>query len=584
MNPHLNRGLILLQQDRFEQAIEELQQALLNDPNDAYAMSLLAICWSSLSQYAKAEEAAANAISLAPDSAYSFYAASVVSMERRDFGKARKEIVQAIQIDPYNADYFSHLAVIEIQNKDWQRATEIAEKGLELDPEHVECSNFRALALTKLGRRDEAGASINSTLQFAPDDAFSHANMGWELLHKGKAKEALPHFKEALRLQPEMEYARTGIVEAMKGQFFIYRIFLSWLLFCGQLKGKYLVGMVLGGYVGFRICMSLLKTNPGLKWILMPIIGLYLGFVLMTWVAMPLFNLLLRTSKLGRMVLSQEEKRTSTWVGLALLSTAVCLLGWMFTGSYNWLSVALSSALTIPALSSYYSSEEGWPRALHGLLILVLMILGSIFLIGMFGNLFIGGAIGRAFEIVGLMADVPFLFLAIASQFGVNFLVMANPRKGTHAAKLTWIIGGSIVAVLLGVFLLLAAAVFYSAIVSPSEFTREVGNRSELIPPLRLDYQPMADERWAAIEQIEDRSDQLSQFGFQKAGTYSHDCHGEISTRFFLHENEQWIASISENHKTSKLNISFIARLEEGSTLESRQADTISHFRNTECM
>ncbi len=515
MNPNLQRALMLLQQERFDQAIEELQQALLTDPNDAYAMSLLAICLSSTKQYAKAEEAAANAISLAPDSPYSFYAASVVSLERGDLKKAKTEILQAIQIDPYNADYYAHVAIIEIQNKNWQQVIECAEHGLELDPEHVACSNFRAIALTKLGRRDEAGASINSTLQHAPDDAFSHANMGWELLHQGQAKQALPHFKEALRLQPEMEYARTGVVEAMKGQFFIYRIFLSWLLFCGQLKGKYLMGIVLGGYVGFRICMSLLKANPGLKWVLLPIIGLYLGFVLMTWVAMPLFNLLLRTSKFGRMVLSREETRTSTWVGLALLSTVICLLGWMFAGSYNWLSVALSSALTIPALSSYYASDEGWPRAVHGLLILTLMILGSIFLIGMFGNLLIGGAIGRALEIVGLMADVPFLLLAIASQFGVNFLAMANPRKGTQTAKLTWVVGGSLIAVMLGIFLLVAATVIYSAVVSPAKFIDETNRKISSIPPLGLDDQPTTSGQWISKEELKSDTEQLSQIRFQ---------------------------------------------------------------------
>lgn len=568
MNPHLQRALMLLQQERYEQAVEELQQALISDPNDAYAISLLAISWSNLEQYAKAEQAAAEAISLAPDSAFSFYAASVVSLARSDLKSAKTEIIQAIQIDPYDPDHFAQLALIEANNKNWRQAIEQAEKGLELDPEHVDCSNFRALALTKSGRREEAGASIHSTLQHAPEDAFSHANMGWELLHKGQAKQSLTHFKEALRLQPEMEYARVGVVEAMKGQFFIYRIFLSWLLFCSQLKGKYLFGIIIGGYVGYRICISLLNSNPTLKWILIPLIGLYLGFVLMTWVAMPLFNLLLRTSKFGRMVLSREETRTSTWVGIALFSTVICLLGWMFSGSNNWLSAAISSALTIPALSSYYSSDEGWPRTVHGLLLLVLLILCSIFLIGMSCSYLIGGPIGRAFEVVALMADLPFLLLAIASQFGVNFLVMAKPRKGTQAAKTARIVGGSLVAVLLSLFFLAAASVLYVAIISPDFFLNEKYEQFNLAPPLRINYEPTESAKWSSDTEIRNGTVQLSQLGFQSCGDFTVVGLSTTSNRFFLHDRGKWIAHLKENPVTKKLTLSLVAQTVEGQHLE----------------
>jgi len=66
------------------------------------------------------------------------------------------------------------------------------------------------MALVKLGRREAAAATIGAALAKDPQNAHTHANQGWALLHHGDHARRLEHFREALRLDPELDWARAA--------------------------------------------------------------------------------------------------------------------------------------------------------------------------------------------------------------------------------------------------------------------------------------------------------------------------------------------------------------------------------------
>ena len=138
--------------------------------------------------------------------------------DRRRYPEARTAIEEAIRLDAADADYFALLSNIEFQEYRWQDSLSAAEQGLLFDAEHIGCTNLRAMALVKLGRKAEAGVTIDAALAKNPDNSITHANQGWTLLEKGDPKKALEHFREALRLDPENEWARRGTVEALKAR------------------------------------------------------------------------------------------------------------------------------------------------------------------------------------------------------------------------------------------------------------------------------------------------------------------------------------------------------------------------------
>ena len=216
---HFQRGSLLYQQGRYADAIGELQLQLAAGET-FLTHSLLALCLAQLEKFPEAMEHVQRAIHLAPDESFGHYALAQVMLHRNRFDEASAAIEEAIRLDPFDADYFAILGSIELRHSRWREALAAADQGLAIDPEHQLLTNLRAQALVKLGDRAAAAATIGEALARRPDDPYTHANQGWALLHAGQPHQALEHFREALRLNPELEWARIGIVEALKARNF----------------------------------------------------------------------------------------------------------------------------------------------------------------------------------------------------------------------------------------------------------------------------------------------------------------------------------------------------------------------------
>src|SRR6185436_32555 len=151
---------------------------------------------------------------------------------------------EALRLDPYEPGYFAVLASLHYQQRRWKDALAAADQGLAIDPEHNTCLNLRAQALIKLGDKGAAADTIGEALARRPDDPLTHASQGWALLEKGDPKQAMIHFREALRLKPDLEFARIGIIEAMKARNFVYRWLLAYFLWMAKLPRQVQWGLV----------------------------------------------------------------------------------------------------------------------------------------------------------------------------------------------------------------------------------------------------------------------------------------------------------------------------------------------------
>jgi tetratricopeptide (TPR) repeat protein len=376
MSSSLNRALLLYEQSRHDLAEKELRQHLAQDPDDAFAHALLGLCLVARKEFAEATREAERAIGLAPDLAYAHYALAFVLYHRNRFKEAEAAIRQAIDCDPGQADYFSLLAAIRFDQSRWADALAAAEHGLALDPEHAGCTNLRAMALVKLGRRDEAGATIDDALRREPDNALTHANQGWTFLEKGDPQKALEHFREALRLEPNLDWARQGVLEALKARYRLYRLILMFFLWMSKLTGRAQWGVIIGLFVGYQVLRSVAQENPGLAPFLWPILIAYIVFAVLTWTASPLFNLLLRLNRFGRLVLSPEEIWTSNWVGGCVAAALAVLVCGLIAGDVLILVVALILGLLVVPVAGTCTAPAGRPRRLLACYTLALAFAG----------------------------------------------------------------------------------------------------------------------------------------------------------------------------------------------------------------
>ena len=330
-NQHLiSRALVLIETRRYADAEQMLIKGLIENPQDADALAILALCRINLDKYAEALTPAQQAVAIAPDNPFALTTLGRALFFNNKPKEAREYLHGALQMDPTFSDAYMVLSQLEFHERNWEMALYNAERGLENDPEDQSLINLRAMALVKLNRSDEAAETVDYALYNDPEDGYSHSNKGWVNLEQGKYNEAVASFKEALRLDPNNEHAREGLKEAIRGKNWLYRVLLKYFLFMGRLSERNQWVVIIGLYVGMRFLRAISESNPSLQPFIAPLLVAYLVFALATWIGKPLSNLFLRLHPVGKFALTDYEKTISNITGVMFFS-GVCAMvaGWM---------------------------------------------------------------------------------------------------------------------------------------------------------------------------------------------------------------------------------------------------------------
>jgi tetratricopeptide (TPR) repeat protein len=362
MNPHHDRALMLFNRDRYEEAASELHQGIAQEADNPLVHGLLALCLSQLDRHQKALEAARKAIEIAPDLDYGHWVLARVYTERGRLAEAFETIQTAIQLGPDDAANHGLLARIEFQRGNWEAAVKAADAGLALDAESDMCLHFRSLALTKLGRQQEAERDQEVLLAADPNDPYTHAARGWTLLEQGETDKAREHFLESLRLDPNNQEARAGLVNALKARHFIFGVALRcllyldrfrswaiWIFFIGLFVGLRQLDRLTSSYAQFTVAMALFKA------------AFFACFYLIL-LAHPLFNLVLRLDRDGRRALTPDQIRASNWHAMSLLMALALGLLWAWKGDVQMRLLAMSAAMLTIAITNTFDATPGWVR------------------------------------------------------------------------------------------------------------------------------------------------------------------------------------------------------------------------------
>ena len=362
---YLLRARVLMSQNRMELAEEQLRMVLASESSHSEAHAMLALCLVEREAWDAATEEAQQAIFHGPEEPTAHFSLARVMLKRNRLREAREAINEALRLSPWNADYFATLGAIEVAGEKWEEVLKAAQQGLEAEPEHEACENLRAAALTTLGRRSEAGLTIQESLRRNPENAFTHANEGWRLLHVRQPEQAMVHFREALRLDPNMELARRGIVEAMKARFFIYRMMLGFFLWIGRFPPRTRLLLLIGMPIAQSVLQTTVASVPALEFLAFPMMLTYLLFVWMTWTSSALFNLVLMLNPFGRLALNREEKVQAIATGSCVAAALACEILFLYQSlklpeilSHGTYVAALYLGLAVPVITTTGTKER----------------------------------------------------------------------------------------------------------------------------------------------------------------------------------------------------------------------------------
>lgn len=248
--PILHHAIMLLQQGRFAEAEGRLRELLSGNPEDAQALYLLAVAQHRQDGGdARALITIRDALARDPNdaSAHALHASVLLALERRS--EAREAAKTAIAMDPHDTSGHTALATVHMDANEWADAERCARAALEIDPEDSTASNLLATALRLQGRSEANAEQLAGMLARDPEDAFTHANAGWQALQSGDRAKAEEHFREALRLDPDNEYARNGLLTAFKAKSPLYRLHLAFSLWMARFTSgrqwMILIGLIL---------------------------------------------------------------------------------------------------------------------------------------------------------------------------------------------------------------------------------------------------------------------------------------------------------------------------------------------------
>ena len=376
MSTPLSRAQMLRQHRRHEEAVAMLLGHLASHPDDYIGHLELALNRLEIQgQKALALEDARRATGLNPNDPFPLaLQANILSQLDRE-KEALPLAESAIALDPEDVYSWNAKTLALCGLHRWNDAEQSARQARELDPDDETASNLMAHVLRLQKKLDESEQESRRRLARDPDNAFSFANAGWAALQRHQVKEAENFFKEALRLNPEMKYAREGLKESYRARSGFYRLFLRWAFFLQRFSEQNRTLIVIGIVFGFRIIRSIAQSiNPAL---VVPLFLVYYLFLFGSWLASGIANFLILKDPVARMSLDRGEKTEGVVIGLFFFAGIGLLAAGGIVGNMA-ISIAGGTLLAaaLPA-SLVFTNESRKGAGLFLLATLAVLLLGA---------------------------------------------------------------------------------------------------------------------------------------------------------------------------------------------------------------
>lgn len=328
----LERAQLLLEQGRYKDAETHIKQALEQDPDNDYILGMLGRCYVNSKRYDEGIEVLWRAVAIDPNDAFLFYMLGFAYYQKSNTVEAKTNLEKAIRLYPYSPEFFGLLAHVLIEEKAFEQGLAKANEGLALEADNITCLNARGTALNKLRRKEDAYETMQTALAQDPDNEVTHSTVGWNLLERGRHKEAADHFMEALRIHPDYLSAKAGLKEALKSKILLYKWLLQYSFWINN-KGRNLqIALPILLYIGFKVLVSATagnKSTEPLSWLFA---ALYIFLVVTSWTIGSIANFVLLFHPLGKHSLTTTERWSAINAVTALVVGIAVMLLSQFSG------------------------------------------------------------------------------------------------------------------------------------------------------------------------------------------------------------------------------------------------------------
>ena len=170
---HASQGIAAYEAGRYDEAIEELLQAIERGVTE-YELeeiyTILGNTYDNLDLYDEAIDAHEKAIELNPDYYKAWVNLGITYRHIGDLDRAEESYNQALNLEPEYAELHASIGALAIIKGEPEKAIEALEKAIELDSQLAVAHGNLALAYAMVGLIEEAEASLQQAIVLGYDN------------------------------------------------------------------------------------------------------------------------------------------------------------------------------------------------------------------------------------------------------------------------------------------------------------------------------------------------------------------------------------------------------------------------------
>jgi len=212
-----NLGVVLIAQNKFEEARTNLKKAVELQPNYPESQNNLGYALSELNRFSEANIHYKKAIRLKPDYAEAHNNLANSLSKKSNFNQAIIHYKKAIQLKPEYSEAHFNLGVTLNKWNHSEEAISQLEEAIRLEPNFFQAHLALGNILILKDKFERALYHLEITIKIDPNNSIAHNSLGSILGQQGNLKKAIAHFNTSLKLNPFYEEAHQNLGTALAG-------------------------------------------------------------------------------------------------------------------------------------------------------------------------------------------------------------------------------------------------------------------------------------------------------------------------------------------------------------------------------
>src|SRR3990170_2817297 len=197
----LRLGLLYLEKEEYEKAIEEFQLILFGSPEDERAKYYLALCYTQIGRSDESLKMIKEALKHDPDNEQivNYLGALYRKLNRNEEGIKLYE--DFVVTHPKSELIYYSLGVSYYFIKNEDKSVLSMKKVLEINPDHADALNFIGYSYAESGKNlEEAERLVKRAIEISPNKGYMIDSLGWIYYKKGNLDKAIELLEKAAEL------------------------------------------------------------------------------------------------------------------------------------------------------------------------------------------------------------------------------------------------------------------------------------------------------------------------------------------------------------------------------------------------